>query len=101
MEFRQEHSNDVSAVCHSYHLTSFAVLVSAKHEPEQVNKISVASGYMDFFIVVNRSGNIDDHIIHWMLYINSLPINFNCCTKHNHIQVSFSGNCITTSTVSY
>ena len=36
VEFIQDHSSDVSAVCHSYHLTSFAVLVSAKHEPEQV-----------------------------------------------------------------
>ena len=38
VEFIQENSNDVSAMCHSYHLTSFAVLVSAKHEPEQVMK---------------------------------------------------------------
>lgn len=27
----------MSTVCHSYHLTSFAVLVSVKHEPEQVS----------------------------------------------------------------
>jgi len=38
VEFMQEHSSDESIVCHSYHLTSFAVLVSAKHEPEQVTK---------------------------------------------------------------
>jgi len=38
VEFIQERSSDVSTVCHSYHLTSFAVLVSAKHEPEQVTK---------------------------------------------------------------
>ena len=38
MELIQESSSSVSTVCHSYHLTSFAVLVSAKHEPEQVTK---------------------------------------------------------------
>lgn len=36
VDFIQEKSTNVSAVCHSYHLTSFAVLVSVKHEPEQV-----------------------------------------------------------------
>ena len=38
MELIQESSSSVSTVCQSYHLTSFAVLVSAKHEPEQVTK---------------------------------------------------------------
>ena len=38
VEFIEEHSSDVLTVCNSYHLTSFAVLVSAKHEPEQVTK---------------------------------------------------------------
>ena len=31
----EEFSSDASVVCHSYHLTSFAVLVSI-HEPEKV-----------------------------------------------------------------
>ena len=38
VELIQKGSDSVSTLCHSYHLTSFAVLVSAKHEPEQVNK---------------------------------------------------------------
>jgi len=40
VEFIQEYSSDVSTVCNSYHLTNFAVLVSAKHEPEQVTEHS-------------------------------------------------------------
>ena len=57
VEFREDHSSDVSAVCHSYHLTSFAVLVSAKHEPEQVTKFPLAILWdgMCTFIIVNRS----------------------------------------------
>ena len=38
VELIRQSSDSVSTLCHSYHLTSFAVLVSPKHEPEQVNK---------------------------------------------------------------
>ena len=37
VEFIEERSTNVSAVCHSYHLTSFAVLVSVKHESDAVS----------------------------------------------------------------
>ena len=39
VELIKENSTDTSVVCHSYHLTSFAVLVSIEHKPEQVTDL--------------------------------------------------------------
>ena len=50
VEFIEEKSTNVSAVCHSYHLTSFAVLVSVKHESEVVSSYLASVICYNFFL---------------------------------------------------
>lgn len=85
----KERSTNMSKVCHSYHLTSFAVLVSVKHEPTQVSIscIQLAANDNFCYFVACRSEDTYCHILHWLQYINSLLASINNSTKFLHVQV--------------
>ena len=87
VELVEELSNNMSAICRSYHLTSFAVLVSI-HEPEKVQYIILVWNINFCRLIGNRSSGTYSCVIHWMFYFNSLSYNIHCCTGCFHVQVS-------------
>ena len=86
VELVEELSNNISAVCRSYHLTSFAVLVSL-HEPEKV-QYHLVSNIKLSYPIGNRSSGTYSCIIHWMFYFNSVSCNSHCNTGCINVQVS-------------